>query len=168
MAGKGLMEAGKKAASVIASNPDVLQKVAAYYKTATGKALPGDTSALQAIASRGPAPASILLRGAAIAGINPDDIFEDVILKGQGDAATQRIVSELQAVYSTYRGKMDAEASVRAGGNLADALFKKEVIMFARQKFGSPAAIREAHAKMRAFLHMDTAALEEQLALHLN
>lgn len=167
MAGKGLVEAGKKAASMIVSNPDVLQKVATYYKSATGKALPGDASALQAIASRGPAPSSILLRGAVKAGIDPNDIFEDVVLKNQGDAATMRIVSELESVYASYRGKMDAESSVRAGGNLADALFKKEVILFARQKFGSPAAIREAHAKMRAFLAMDTAALEEQLALHL-
>lgn len=168
MAGKQLVDGAKRAAATIAANPDILSKAGAYFKSATGRELPKDVSGIVSLVSKGPAPASILLRGAAAAGVNPNDFFEDVILKGQGDAATQRILSELQGVYSKYRSALDADAVVTTGGNLADALFKKEVIMFARQKFGSPASIREAHAKFRAFLHMDTASLEEQLALHLS
>jgi hypothetical protein len=42
----------------------------------------------------------------------------------------------------------------------------KEIFLFARRHYGSTQAVREAHAKLRAFLAMDTQALEDTIALH--
>jgi len=64
------------------------------------------------------------------------------------------------------RAGLDKQATIHSTGGLAQALLNKEILEFARRQFGSSQAIREAHAKMRAFISMDTQVLEETLALH--
>lgn len=152
----------------LASDPKVRAKLTEYYKAATGKVVDfANPVAANAVINKGPAPAAVVLKGLVRAGINPDDIFEGVILREQADAATKRLMDELRSTYVQVSAALDSRSAIHSNGNIAEALFKKEIILFAQQKFGSPNAIREAHAKMRAFLSMDVQALEEGLALHL-
>lgn len=152
----------------LGKNPAVRAKLAEYFQKATGKAVDfANPVAVNSILSRGPAPAAVVLKGLVRAGINPDDIFEGVILREQADAATGRLMDELRSTYAQVAAALDSKASIHSTNGFAEALFKKEIILFAKQKFGSPQAIREAHAKMRAFLAMDTQALEESMALHI-
>lgn len=167
MADPKIVSAAKKAIEAARNNPQVLSTLTDYYKKATGKTVDFASAAASAIAAKGPAPAAVVLRGAVRGGLNPDDLFEGVILREQADAATGRIIDELRGVYQSLTATLDAKAAIHSGGNLGQALFRKEVVLFAQRVYGSPQAIREAHAKLRAFLAMDTLALEETLALHL-
>lgn len=168
MAGATVVSAAKKAIDAARRDPKVLSSLTDYYKSATGKTVDFASSAATAIATRGPAPAAVVLRGAVRGGLNPDDLFEGVVLREQADAATGRIMDELRGVYRNLTNTLDSRSAIHGGGgNLGEALFRKEVILFAQRVYGSPKGIREGHAKMRAFLEMDTNALEETLALHL-
>ena len=156
-----------RVATMVASNPTVRAKVAEYYSKATGKVIDfASAKAVQDVVAKGPAPAAVVLRGAVRAGVNPDAIFEGIILNEQRDAASARIINELRALYKDVGGKLDATSVIHTTGSLAANLLNKEIYQFARRAYGSPNAIREAHAKLRAFLAMDTQVLEETIALH--
>jgi len=166
-AGSALVEGAKKAASLVANNQHVRNTVSTYVERATGKKMDfSDTNAVTALVQKGPAPAAVVLRAAVKAGINPDDIFEGVVLNEQRDRATAAIVEQLRTLYSQVAGKLDGQASIHPSGSIAAALLNKEILLFARRQFGSGAAIREAHAKLRAFISMDSQTLEETIALH--
>lgn len=167
MAGEAIISGAKRAFDLVRKNPGVAKKVAEYYRKATGKAVDFTKSSATDILHRGPAPAAVFLRGAVTAGINPDDIFEKDILVGQRDGATAQIITDLRTLYGALASRLDASAVIHSSGGLAERLLNKEVILFAQQKFGSPSAIREAHAKFRMFLAMDSQVLEETIALHL-
>jgi hypothetical protein len=166
-----MASAAERAVSLVRSNPAVMSKLSEYYSKATGKTVdlskPGVTDA---VIKRGPAPQAVLLRGAVSAGVNPNDIFEGIILREQADGATGRIIDELRAVYSDIATAENSRSTIKGRGakSLAEALFRKEVILFAANRFGSSAqTIRETHAKLRAFLDMDTESVEAEIALHL-
>lgn len=156
-----------RSAVTLAQSPSVRAKAAEYFKAATGEAIDfTNTAQVNSIINKGPAPAAVLLKGLVSAGVNPDDIFEKVVLQGQSDAATRKIIADLQATYANISAVENSRATIKATNDLGNLLFRKEVVQFAARAYGSPQAIREAHAKLRAFLDMDTAALEETLALH--
>lgn len=162
MAGKSIIEAAKKGLQLVKDNPGALAKVTDYYKSATGQVLDVNSSLI-----KGPAPAAVILKGLVRSGVNPSDMFDGVVLREQADAATAAIMDDLRRVYASITTVLDNKSSIHSGGGLGEALFRKEVILFAQRSFGTPKAIREAHAKMRAFLEMDTRVLEETLALHV-
>lgn len=166
-AGQTLITAARKAAEY-AKDPAVRAKLGEYYTKATGKTADFTNSAVvSSIVNKGPAPAAVVLRGLVTAGVNPDRIF-DGILQEQADGASARVIAELRTTYASIRSKLDSASVIHADGGLAEQLLRKDIILFARDKLGSVKAIREYHAKMRVFLAMDTAAVESQIALHLN
>jgi len=167
MAAAALIQGATRAVSIVASNPTVRAKVAEYYKKATGKTVDfANVAQVTDVVSRGPAPASVVLRAAVSAGVNPNDIFEGIVLNEQRDRAASAIVDQLRVLYSGISKTLDDRSVIHSAGNLGAQLFNKEVIVFARRQFGSTQAIREAHAKFRAFMAMDSQTLEETLALH--
>lgn len=161
MAGKSIIEAAKKGLALVKNNPTVMTKVNDYYKSATGTTLSGSNLI------KGPAPAAVILKGLVRAGVNPSDVFDGVVLREQADAATAAIMDDLRNVFNSMTSALDSKAAIHSEGGLGQALLRKEVILFAQRSFGSVQSIRETHAKMRAFLEMDTRTLEETLALHL-
>lgn len=164
MAVSAIITAASSAVDMARKNPALMSKVNDYVSKAAGRPL--DLSAPKAVPP-GTAGAAVLLKGAVRAGVNPDTLFEQYILAEQRDGATERLLSDLRATYSRIATAEDARSVIKSDGNLSEQLFKKEIVMFAKRVYGSPQAIREAHAKMRAFLDMDTRSLEETLALHL-
>lgn len=167
MAGQAIVQGAKRALQLVKDNPQVTQKLSSYYEKATGKSVDFTTSAGLAAVNRGPAPAAVVLRGIVSAGVNPDEIFDSVLMKNQRDAASLKIIADLQTLFSNISNRLNSQAVIRSTGGLPDRLFNKSVITFAQRRYGTPAAIREAHAKMRAFMAMDTEVLEETIALHL-
>lgn len=162
MAGKSIIDAAKKGLELVKSNPTVMAKVGDYYKSATGLTLNAQSNLI-----KGPAPAAVILKGLVRSGVNPTDLFDGVVLREQADSATAAIMDDLRTVYQNLTTVLDNKATIHSDGALGPALFRKEVILFAQRSFGSVQSIRETHAKMRAFLEMDTRVLEETLALHL-
>lgn len=162
VAGKFIVDAAKKGLQLVKDNPDALSTVTDYYKKATGNTLDVKSSII-----KGPAPAAVILKGLVRSGMNPSDLFDGVVLREQADSATAAIMDDLKRVFASTTTVLDNKAAIHSDGNLGAALFRKEIILFAQKSFGTPKGIREAHAKMRAFLEMDTRVLEETLALHL-
>lgn len=162
MAGKSIIEAAKKGLKLVKDNPDALAKVTDYYKSATGQSLNVNANII-----KGPAPAAVILKGLVRSGVNPSELFDGIVLREQADTATAAIMDDLRRVFTSLTTVLDGKAAIHSTGGLGDALFRKEIILFAQRSFGSPKSIRETHAKMRAFLEMDSRVLEETLALHL-
>jgi len=162
-----LKKGANKVVDLVKGNPKLQAAAEQYIATATGKQVDlSNGTAVAALVNRGPAPAAVVLRAAVKAGVNPDHIFEDIILGEQIDSATQAIIGSLREAYAFVRAGLDKQATIHSSGGLAQALLNKEILEFARRQFGSSQAIREAHAKLRAFISMDTQVLEETLALH--
>lgn len=166
MAAANVLVAGAKQALQLARNPEVRQQIVEYTKRATGGKAVSSFEDLSNLVTKGIAPASIVLRGAAANGINPDDIFAEHVLRGQADAVAQKIIAELRTVYASNRGRWDSEAGIKYSGTTSNDLYQKGVIKWARGQFSSSQGVREAHAQLRAFLDMDTATVEHLLALH--
>lgn len=165
MAAQLIVQAGQRALA-LASDPAVRAKVANYVQKATGSAqMPNLTQ----MVSKGPAPAAVVLRGAALAGINPDDMFAG-ISKQANNERLARLYVDLRQVYDTVQNKLDSTSQIRGDGDaeFAARMYRKKVIRFARERFGGPAAIREAHTLMRAFLEMDSKTLDQELAINLS
>lgn len=166
MAGQTLVKGAARALELIRKNQPRATKLSEYYQKATGKVVDFTSAAQVAAIAKGPAPAAVILRGAVSAGMNPGHVFDDAVVS-QADKASAQIINELFDLFNQVSAVLDVKATIHSDGSFAASMFKKEVMMFAQKQFGTPKSIREAHAKLRAFLEMDSASLNETLVLHL-
>lgn len=167
MAGKAIVDGAKRAIDLVRNNPAAAAKLQEYYAKATGKSVDFTSADAVNIPSKGPAPAAVVLKGAVRAGVNPDHIFDTIMIE-RADNASLQIISELRKSFGALTSNLDGAAAIHSPSSFADRVLHRELIQYARQASwgGSKQAIRENHAKLRAFLQMDTQALEEGLALY--
>lgn len=168
MAGSMLVNGAVEGAKRLAENPAVRKTALEYIQKATGKNFSG-VNEVVSYASKGNAPAAVVLKAMARAGVNPNELFDTHLLAGQANAAEMRLIEDMKRSFMAATSSLDATSKVAPAGDTAKLLINKSVINFARAKFGgSDQAVREAHAKLRMFVEMSTATLEQTLELHTN